>query len=276
VTALEGRSAATLGRCREAGIEVVRSLAEVARESDVVISVVPPAAAMEVVERYAELAHFAPAAAVYVDANSISPDMARMMAEKIKGCGRGFVDASINGLAKNLETAGTLFLSGARAGEIAGMFEGAMRVQNLGDKLGGASAMKMLLSGVSKGVCALFVELAMLAQRQEMLPEMNDAMARIYPGIWALVERMLPTYVQHAGRRATEMGELEQTIRAAGLKPEVIAGVCGLHEILAGVSWGKASEARGWTAADLVRELASKQLLTAEALATEETDTGVR
>jgi hypothetical protein len=44
---------------------------------------------------------------------------------------------------------------------------------------------------------------------------------------------MLPTYAQHAGRRATEMSELEATARDAGVTPRVIEGVVKFHEALA-------------------------------------------
>src|SRR5947207_2171998 len=103
-----------------------------------------------------------------------------------------------------------------------------------GERPGRASAMKMLLSGLSKGVCGLFVETALVAERQGMLAEMTEAYAQIYPGIMAVVERMLPTYPQHAGRRAAEMAELEQTALAAGLEPCVLAAVARVHEMLAG------------------------------------------
>ena len=78
--------------------------------------------------------------------------------------------------------------------------------------------MKMLLAGISKGTCGLFLELAVLADRREMLPELIEATNRIYPGIGQLVERMLPTYAVHAARRADEMRELESTALASDLR----------------------------------------------------------
>jgi 3-hydroxyisobutyrate dehydrogenase-like beta-hydroxyacid dehydrogenase len=108
-----------------------------------------------------------------------------------------------------------------------------VRVRVLGNEPGRASAMKMLLSGVSKGLCALFVELALLGGRRGMSPEFLEEFSRIYPGVAAVVDRMLPTYVKHAGRRAAEMNALEDTARAAGVEPCVLAAVRRLHEGLA-------------------------------------------
>jgi 3-hydroxyisobutyrate dehydrogenase-like beta-hydroxyacid dehydrogenase len=275
VTTVEDRSHATAQRCGDAGLIVLDSMADVIGQSDVIISLVPPAAAEQVAAAYCKLAHLAPPAALFVDANSISPELAAALAGQVEHRGRSFIDAAINGLAKTLAGNGTLFLSGARADEVAGLFDGAMRVQLLGADPGRASAMKMLLSGLSKGVCALFTELALLADRQQMLPELIEASARIYPGIWALVERMLPTYPRHAARRATEMAELEQTTRFAGLEPCIITAIRNMHDGFADVSFESAPDAGAWTVASLIRQLLENGVLTAEASATEETHTAL-
>jgi 3-hydroxyisobutyrate dehydrogenase-like beta-hydroxyacid dehydrogenase len=272
VTTVEGRGAATTQRTREAGMVVLGSLNEVVREADVLLSLVPPAAAAEVAAAYCEHAQVAPAGALYVDVNSVGPELAAAMARMVENCGREFVDAAINGLAKNLATGGTLYLSGRRASDVARLFEGAMRVRVLGDEAGKASSMKMLLSGLSKGVCALVTELALLAESRQMAPEMVEAMSELYPGIWALVERMLPTYSKHAARRADEMRELERTATAAGLQPCVIRAVARLHEMLADASLEELPP-QGSTVAALVRQLAASGVLTADPRAAEETHT---
>jgi 3-hydroxyisobutyrate dehydrogenase-like beta-hydroxyacid dehydrogenase len=243
-------------------VTVLDSLEEVVRESNVVLSLVPPAAADEVAASYCELAHLAPADAIYVDVNSIGPQQIAVIGARVEGAGRSFVDAAINGLAENLTKSATLFVSGRRAGEIAGLFEGAMRVRVLGADVGRASGMKMLLAGLSKGICALFAELAVVARQRDMLGEFAAASAEIYPGIWGLVQRMLPTYAQHAGRRATEMQELEETARAAGLEPCVIAAVRQLHETLAGASF--AAGIAGSDVFSFIEQLAEQQILTGE------------
>jgi 3-hydroxyisobutyrate dehydrogenase-like beta-hydroxyacid dehydrogenase len=232
-TTLAGRSQRTADNCRAGGIVVLDSFAEVVRQSQIVISCVLPEAAPDIVAQYCAHAHLAPGGAVFVEANSIGPEAVRALAGKLARCGIDFVDAAINGLAANLMSAGTVFLSGGRANEVARLFEAAFCVRVLGEQPGRASAMKMLLSGVSKGICALFLELAVFARRQGMSPEFLRELARIYPGIADVINRILPTYARHAQRRATEMNELEQTMRSAGLEPCVVESVRRLHEALA-------------------------------------------
>jgi 3-hydroxyisobutyrate dehydrogenase-like beta-hydroxyacid dehydrogenase len=268
VTTLEGRSQQTRCRCEQTGITVLSNLADVVRSSAVVISLVPPAAAVDVADAYCRHAHLGPASSIYVDANSIGPELAASLAAKVAAAGRSFVDASINGLAANLTTGGTLFLSGDRAGEIGRLFEGGVRVRVLGDEPGRASAMKMLLAGVSKGISALMIELALVAGRRGMLGEMIEATASIYPEVAAIAGRMLPTYAHHAGRRATEMAELEQTVRSAGVEPCVVAAVRGLHDALAALPPGAlvngdAGETDDRSIESLIRRLNGQGVLSA-------------
>jgi 3-hydroxyisobutyrate dehydrogenase-like beta-hydroxyacid dehydrogenase len=265
VTAIAGRSRRTADRCRAAGIVMLDSVLDVIRVSHVTISVVPPGAARDVAAEYCRHAHFAPAGAIYVDANSVAPEVAESLAEELSRQRIDFVDAAINGLAANLSTGGTMFLSGARANEVARLFEGAVRVRVLGTRPGGASAMKMLLSGVSKGLCALFVELALLGTRRSMSAEFLEELSRIYPGVAALIERMLPTYARHAGRRATEMNELEDTARAAGIEPCVIEAVRRLHEALT-ESIDAGADVNAPTVQSLIEQLAADDFLAGESL----------
>src|SRR5438045_2463334 len=149
VATLASRGERTARLCREAEVAVLPALADVVRAADVVISVVPPAAAEDVAADYCRHAPLAPAGALYVDLNAIRPELAETLATRLAACGGAFVDAAVNGLAKNLTTTATLYLSGARAAEVAALVGNDVRVKLLGNKPGRASAMKMLLSGLS-------------------------------------------------------------------------------------------------------------------------------
>src|SRR5438874_2711749 len=91
ITTLDGRSAETARRCREAGIFVRDGLRDVVSEAEIVLSIVPPAAAEQVAAQYVRLAHLAPADAVYADINSIGPELAMTLARQIQDAGRSFV-----------------------------------------------------------------------------------------------------------------------------------------------------------------------------------------
>jgi 3-hydroxyisobutyrate dehydrogenase-like beta-hydroxyacid dehydrogenase len=255
VTTLNGRGPKTIERSQAAGITVVPTFEALVRASDFVISLVTPLAAQQVADSYLGLAYLAPANALYIDANSIGPESVQTMARGFATAGVGFIDGAINGLAKNLATSATFFLSGPRAGEVSDLIGASMRVSVLGKAIGQASAMKMLLSGVSKGVSALFVEVALAAQSRGMLPELIDACSRIYPGVMGIVDRMLPTYADHGRRRVEEMSEVVRTVRSAAVEPCLMSAVLQLHERLAEVNFsGNGTSER--TAQSLIASMA--------------------
>ncbi|HWE02048.1 MAG TPA: DUF1932 domain-containing protein [Tepidisphaeraceae bacterium] len=255
VTTLQGRGAKSTQRCRAAGISVLPTLQAVVGAADLVISAVTPSAAQDVADSYCRLAHQAPKNALYLDVNSIGPDLVETMAGGFAHHGVGFVDGAINGLARNLATTATLFISGPRCGEISAILGDSLRVSALGSEIGQASAMKMLLSGVSKGLCALFVEIALTADSRGMLPDFLGACSAIYPGVMGIVDRMLPTYAEHANRRVEEMSQVVATMQAAAVEPCVMAAVLQLHERLAGANLSETAETER-SARSLIERLA--------------------
>ncbi len=241
LTITAGRSPATLARCEQIGVDTVESMSALLQQADLVFSLVPPAAAAEIVDDVCRHRAVAKPQLIYVDLNSISPAQSCDLASRIEKAGLSYVDGAINGLAKNLRNGGTVFLSGQQASEVAALFPSSVRVNALGDAIGSASLMKMLLAGLSKGVCGLFAELAIVAHRNDSLDSFITTAADIYPGLMTLVERMLPTYAKHAVRRADEMGELLATAADASMQPAVLSGLKELHDALAGVHFESAS-----------------------------------
>lgn len=261
VTAVTGRSDQTLQRSREAGIELLACLTDVVRQSSYVFSLVEPSAAVQIARSYAQSAHLAPPGTLYIDANSVGPETTRAIGEIISESGCDFVDGAINGAAKTLSTGGTFFLSGPRAGDVAGLLGSVVRVHVLGSEIGKASTLKMLLGGLTKGMCALFLELALLAEERRMFPEMMEACTMIYPGIITVIDRMLPTYARHSGRRSVEMQELQRTLENTELEPCVIAAVRRLHERLAALHMDPSD---GANVASLVQRTMTGGLLAAD------------
>ncbi len=223
VTTLEGRSERTARACGEAGLAVLDSLGDVVAAADTVVSLVPPQAAVEMAERFADLAIGLGRAPTYVDANSISPSTLEAVECHVRRAGAVLVDASIHGLASRIAAHGTLYLSGPAAGRLAEDWKGLIRIRCLGDRLGLASLQKMLLAGMSKGLVALFVETALVARQSELLPEFLDETRRHYPAVIEMMDRLLPTVPRHARRRGAEMEELETMTEGLGLRPGLIA-----------------------------------------------------
>jgi 3-hydroxyisobutyrate dehydrogenase-like beta-hydroxyacid dehydrogenase len=233
VTTVAGRSSRTAALCRQAGLETLNSLAEVVEAAHVMFVVVPPAAVRSVLEDYRSLAHRAPPAAVYVDVSPVRPEEKTAIGQQFEGTGVAYIDAALHGVAAQMRDLVTLYLSGPGADWLAHLLAGSLRVKYLGPHVGQASAFKMLLGGMSKGLVALFLEMAGLAQETGLVDELLEDYRHFYPGVMTAVERILPTYRQHAARRADEMGELEATMRSQGLEPCLVGGARRLIGTLA-------------------------------------------
>lgn len=252
VATLEGRGPRTRQLCREAGLEVAGSFAAVARVADVVLSVVPPSAAVAVAEQYAAATRGSGRPRLYVDVNSVSPETAARVGEIVAGAGAEFVDAAVLGLASRLREQGVCFLSGSRAPRVADLFAGLVRVRVVGDAPGQASALKSALAGLNKGLAALFFEVGVLAHESGLSAAFLEECAAFYPGLMEVVDRLAPTYPRHARRRAEELAELQQTMEARGLAPRMARAARAVIGAAAASGW---ADAPGRTTADVLEEL---------------------
>lgn len=217
ITTLAGRSPRSAEYCKRSGVATRKCLGDVVGEADVIISTVTPDAAVAVASRVGREAARLDASLIYVDANSISPQTIGRIANEFRASNVQFVDAAIHGLASRLTTQVTIFVSGSASGVVSGLFGTDVRVRILGDEPGNASLMKMTLGGMSKGIIGLFLQSSLLAQHVGMADEFCDELGHYYPDVLNFVERSLPTYGQHAARRAAEMRELATTLGVAGL-----------------------------------------------------------
>jgi 3-hydroxyisobutyrate dehydrogenase-like beta-hydroxyacid dehydrogenase len=263
IVTTEGRGLRTQQLAERAGLVILPRLRDVAERADVVLSVVPPAAARAVAEGYLANCSRDGRPRIYADLNSISPDTARQVEKGVREAGLDFVDGAVHGLASRLPERGTLYLSGRAAPALAGLLGRAVRVRVLGDAGGQASAFKMMISGLAKGVVALFVEMSVTAQRAGLLAELLTCYREAYPEIMALVDRMLPTYPRHASRRAEEARQVEQTIRALGMRPWLARGTREVAEQLVRAGLSAEDELgaeRAWAVPEMIEALAAVHL----------------
>jgi 3-hydroxyisobutyrate dehydrogenase-like beta-hydroxyacid dehydrogenase len=239
----------------------VDSLGTVLKQADTVISLVSPEAALSVARIVAAQMKGSSRSLLYIDANSISPMTVTQIADVLRDVPVDFVDASIFGLASQLRQRGTLYLSGPRAEELSGQFGLCLRVKAVGDTPGQASALKMIVSGIPKGLSGLFIETMLFAQNMNLLEEALETCDEIYPSIMEVMRRMLPTYPQHAGRRCEELREVEETMLMSGLTPRILRAVREVTSVLASVGWSNKHHAQQWTIAEIIRQIHYEPIL---------------
>ena len=202
VWASEGRSEQTRERAEAAGLEDVESVEAVA-QCDVVFSICPPHAALEV----ARSARFG---GLYVDANAVSPATAAKVAATVGE----FVDGGIVGSPPREPGTTRLYLSGERAAEVAELFDGSALEARL---VSNASAVKMAYAAWSKGTAAMLLAIRELACREGVEEALLAEWDLSQPGLRERYERAARSAEAKGWRWIGEMEEIAATFEAAGL-----------------------------------------------------------
>jgi 3-hydroxyisobutyrate dehydrogenase-like beta-hydroxyacid dehydrogenase len=203
----EGRSEATAARARAAGLRPA-PLAELLERCDVILSICPPHAAVDLARACAGYR------GIYCDANAVSPSTAREVARIVGG---EVVDGGIVG-GPPREPGTRLYLSGARAPDVAALFDGtALEPVLLGDEVGTASALKMCYAAWTKGSAALLLTAAEAAERLGVGDALRAEWERSLPGLADRLGRAARSAEAKGWRWVGEMREIESTFLAAGL-----------------------------------------------------------
>ncbi len=197
-------------------VETPRALAESAR---VIISVVTASSAHDAARN---LASDLTADHLYVDLNSVSPGTKHQIAAAIDaGAGR-FVEGAIMAPVSGADHRVPILLNGASAPELVDVLSRyGMRFDVMNGAIGAAAAVKMCRSIVIKGMEALMLECALAAGEYGAADRVYDSLAEAYPGIdWRKTATyMIGRVLEHGERRAHEMEEVAEMLRAAGIDP---------------------------------------------------------
>jgi len=206
-TSLAGRSGASAGRAREAGMEGVSD--EALMGAEIFLSVVPPGEALALAQRFAPRLAQAAKKPVYVDCNAVNPETVRRIAEAIAGSGADFVDAGIIGLPPRPGTPGpAIYCSGPAAAALGVLAGHGLRIRDVEGPIGAASALKMSYAGITKGLIAVASAMALGATRAGVEKALAAELAESQPQLLGLLRRMVPDMPGKAWRWVAEMDEI--------------------------------------------------------------------
>jgi hypothetical protein len=93
------------------------------------------------------------------------------------------------------------------------------------------------MSGISKGLVALFLEIGALAERADMSESFLESCRHFYPSLMTVIERVLITYPRHAARRVGEIQDIEQMGRALDLRLGMTHEAGELIQLIASLHW---------------------------------------
>jgi 3-hydroxyisobutyrate dehydrogenase-like beta-hydroxyacid dehydrogenase len=209
-----GRSSATRERAATAGLQEVISLTVLLEQVDVVFSICPPHAALELARTVMGIGF----TRAYVDANAIAPDTTLSMAAMVQAGGAEFVDGGIIGPPLQQANQTRLYLSGKAAPSIAALFENSMlETVVLGEALQAASALKMAYAAWSKGSAALLLASQALARASGVQDALRKEWQDSSPELITRVERAAMSSAKKGWRWTGVMQEIALSMAAQDL-----------------------------------------------------------
>jgi 3-hydroxyisobutyrate dehydrogenase-like beta-hydroxyacid dehydrogenase len=220
VWASESRSRATSERARTLGLTQLGTLADVLTESQYLIAVCPPHGAMSLASQVMALGF----RGFYVDANAISPQLARVIEEKVEVRGAKFVDGGLIGPPPVKPGVCRLYLSGRHANEVAELFaQSDLEALVVSGDGASASALKMCYAASTKIPIALLAAIRALADSEGVSAELLREWSWSQP---SNLERMqaISAAAGKGWRWVGEMQEMARTFAASGLPPEFALG----------------------------------------------------
>ncbi len=210
------RSADTQRRASEAGLRDAGTLTKLCELCPVIVSVCPPEFAEAIAEQVAQHSYHG----TYVDANAITPERTRRIAQGLEACGARFVDGSIIGPPSSTRNRTWLCLSGEHAAGVAPYFSaGPIEVEIIAGGIGRASALKMCFAAYTKGSTALACAVLAAAARLEVFDDLKRHFERNGPSLPQL-EREILRAAPKAWRYIAEMREIAATFESAGMPAE--------------------------------------------------------
>ena len=138
VATVSGRSERTVALAE--GLELLPSFADVVGASDIVLSVLPPGAAVAVATALAATAERTGAQPLVADLNAVAPRTAREMEARLAEGGLDLVDGSISGPPLLRPGTTAIYLSGARAEEVAALPAAGVQFRVVGEGTASESA----------------------------------------------------------------------------------------------------------------------------------------
>ena len=230
------------------GVALTTSHADLAAQSDFIVSAVTASQAVPVAEACAPAVK---QGAWFLDFNSASPGAKQRAAALIDGKGGRYVEGAVMTSIPPYRIKVPLLLGGAGAATLAPLLvELGFDAKEASQELGVASAVKMCRSVMIKGMEAMVIEAFTTARAYGVEGAVLASLKETFPGIdWEKQGAyFFQRVIEHGRRRSEEVREVAETVREAGLTPWSAQGTAERQAFIAdladeGLFGAKGSEA---------------------------------
>lgn len=229
--ASDGRSKQTASRAAQYALLDAHSIEKLCHTSQVVLSICPPHAAEQVADQVIS-SRFR---GLYIDANAISPQRTKQMAERMTEAGVSFVDGCVIGGPAWNSGETWLYLSGEKADKAAELFSGGpIETGVVGPQPGKASALKMCYASYTKGTIALLGAVLATAESLGVREELENQWSQEDIQSVSRAHNRIRQVTRKAWRFSSEMQDISATYSTAGLPGEFHLAAAEIYQRLEG------------------------------------------
>ena len=204
--ASQDRGPETAERAAAARLGDAVTVVALAAQADIILSICPPHAALDVARAVATATGFR---GLYVDANAISPQTAAQVAQVIEQAGAAYADGGIIGPPPTDHGSTRLYLSGESAELAQALFTDSRldaRVIAVGPYA--ASAVKMAYAAWTKGSAALLLTALAVAEANGVADDLQAEWAMSQPALESRVKGATISAARKGWRWIAEMEEI--------------------------------------------------------------------
>ena len=240
IACVVGRSQETRVRAERLGFRLAADLDSLLAEADLVLSILPPEAAVGLARDVAAAMRRSGTAPAYADCNAVSPETARAMSALFEGTGAPFIDAGIIGAAPRPDGPPTRFYVSGDAAGLMDVLDGKdMSVRCIGPEIGCASAVKMSYASITKGTNALHTAAMTVADALGVGETVRAEIDESLPAVMKHMRGAIPRLPADAGRWVGEMEEIASTYASAGVTPRFHQGAAETFRLLDSTPYGR-------------------------------------
>ena len=230
---LANRSEHTKALAKRAGIKDAGDIASAVAAADIILSILPPDQAEPQARSVAQSMQDTGRKPVFVDCNAISPMTTGKVAAVIEQAGARMIDCGIIGLNPIKAPPTRFFVSGPNCDAILDLACQAIRVEQIGDGIGQASALKMVYAALTKGTWTLQTAVLMAAKQLDVLEPLLSEFAYSQSGPLKDMRTRTPFLPADAERWVPEMEEIASTFASAKVTPHFHKGAAEIFRVLA-------------------------------------------
>ena len=232
LTALDGRSAATVERAAAAGMEDASP--ETIATADLILSIVPPGEAVALAEGFVKRLSESRHKPVFIDCNALSPKTKTQVAVTLAETGCDVIDGAIIGAPPQPGEKGPRFyVSGEQSGRASVLRSLGLDLRQIDGPIGAAAALKMSYSGISKGLTAIGAAMLLAASRSGSSRGLYQELDESLPQLLSRFETGIPDMYPKAYRWVAEMREIAAFLSEDKAAAMIFEGAAQLYDRLA-------------------------------------------